>query len=173
MKMCLISSTISLPHFLVCPESPSISTTFQQSLDQQGPFHPINAERCQIIIKISTEPHEKEANYAFFLKKLFVHFSCFLTQIESKLLTFKSRGLCVRLSRSCKFVSFVCWTLFSFIYLILSCRSNYREEEKRSKWEKKHVSQRRWRDGVTKKKLLAIREIEGREKQKVGGGGHF
>lgn len=57
--------------------------------------------------------------------------------------------------------------------MILSCRRNYREEEKRSKWEKKHVSQRRWRDGVTKKKLLAIREIEGREKQKVGGGGHF
>lgn len=58
--------------------------------------------------------------------------------------------------------------------MVLSCRSNYREEEKRSKWEKKHVSQRRRRDGVTKKKkLLAIREIEGREKQKVGGGGRF
>lgn len=56
--------------------------------------------------------------------------------------------------------------------MVLSCRRNYREEEKRSKWEKKHVSQRR-RDGVTKKKLLAIREIEGREKQKVGGGGRF
>lgn len=29
----------------------------------------------------------------------------------------------------------------------------------------------RWSD--KKKKLLAIREIEGREKQKVGGGGRF
>lgn len=48
------------PSFSALLVSPSISTTFQQSLDQQRPFHPINAGRCQIIIKISTESRLKK-----------------------------------------------------------------------------------------------------------------
>ena len=55
------SRSLSLsPSFSGLLVSPSISSTFQQSLDQQRPFHPINAGWCQIIIKISTERRLKK-----------------------------------------------------------------------------------------------------------------
>lgn len=109
--------SLSRLHFTGSIEGPSISTTFQRSLDQQRPFHPINAGWCQIIIKISTESClKKELIRHIKKKKKSFFFSCFETQIKSTLLTFKSQGLYVHLLRSGKKKKKMFYFIFYLFY---------------------------------------------------------